>query len=180
MKKILRLAVILTLIAAIAAFCLSLVYAATKDQIAKQEKEQEAKALQIAFPEVKKTSDFKEQKDLTEKLQKKNKEILKVFEVAGKGWCIQIGPRGYGGTITMVVGINSDGKVVGMSIVSQNETPGLGANIEQQEFQTQFKEKSASDSLEIGEDIDALTGATISSKAVTKGVKEALEAAKKL
>lgn len=177
MKKVLKLSIILALVASMAAFSLALVYAATKEQIAKQEKEQQAKALQTAYPDAASTGDFKENKELTNKLSKKNEEILKVFEVTGGGWCIQTGPRGYGGTITMVVGIDQDGEVVGMSIVSQNETPGLGSNIQEEEFQKQFMGKKSSDKVEVGEDIDTLTGATISSKAVAKGVKDALEAA---
>jgi electron transport complex protein RnfG len=89
--------------------------------------------------------------------------------------------KGYGGPIKMQVAVTTDGKVIDYNILSANETPGLGDNAAKEPFRNQFKEKKA-DHLTVvkdpsdKEDIQAMTGATISSKAVTKGVKEAVEA----
>ena len=89
--------------------------------------------------------------------------------------------KGYGGAIKMLVAATADGKIIDYNILSANETPGLGDNAAKEPFKSQFKGKKI-DSLEVVKDpsnkenIQAMTGATISSKAVTKGVKEAAEA----
>ena len=90
--------------------------------------------------------------------------------------------KGYGGQIQLMVGISKEGKLAGIKILSQSETPGLGANATLPSFYEQYKEKPISKDLEVvksgtSEDnqIQALTGATITSKAVTTGVNEAIK-----
>ena len=89
--------------------------------------------------------------------------------------------KGYGGKIKMLVAVTADSKVIDFSILEHNETPGLGDNAQKPEFRQMFAEKGA-DKLEVTKDpankenIQAMTGATISSRAVTKGVREAVEA----
>ena len=94
------------------------------------------------------------------------------------GQAIPVSPRGYSGTIKMLVGIDKTGKVIGLKVLSQTETPGLGANVVNQNFLKQFIGKTAKDPIEPKKDIDAITGATISSRAVCAGVKQALKEAK--
>ena len=85
---------------------------------------------------------------------------------------------GYGGKISTMTGVSSDGKVTGVEFLELNETVGLGMNASKQSFKDQFVGKI----LNIGvsknspgeNEIQALTGATISSKATTKGVNTAL------
>jgi electron transport complex protein RnfG len=105
-------------------------------------------------------------------MEKSKREVL---PASGKGKAIAVSPRGYSGPIDMMVGIDEKGKVSGVKILSHRETPGLGANIVKPQFLGQFKGKSLKDPIEPKKDIDALTGATISSKAACKGVKDALE-----
>ncbi len=105
-------------------------------------------------------------------LEKSKQEVL---PPSGKGKAIAVSPRGYGGPIEMLVGIDEKGKVSGVKVLSHRETPGLGANIAQPKFLDQFKGKTLKDPIEPKKDIDALTGATISSRAVCEGVKDALE-----
>ncbi len=89
--------------------------------------------------------------------------------------------KGYGGKIKMLVAVTADSKVIDFSILEHNETPGLGDNAQKPEFRQMFAGKGA-DKLEVTKDpankdnIQAMTGATISSRAVTKGVWEAVEA----
>ncbi|MGB9612981.1 MAG: FMN-binding protein [Candidatus Margulisiibacteriota bacterium] len=92
-----------------------------------------------------------------------------------KGKADLVSPRGYAGQIDMMVGVGEDGKVIKVKILNQRETPGLGANIIKEEFLKQFSGKSLKDPIEPKKDIDAITGATISSRAVSIGVKEALK-----
>lgn len=88
--------------------------------------------------------------------------------------------KGYGGVITMLIAVTLDGKVIDYSILTSNETPGLGDNAAKEPFRSQLKGKSA-DALSVVKDpfnkenVQAMTGATISSKAVTLAVKNAAE-----
>lgn len=86
--------------------------------------------------------------------------------------------KGYGGTIKLLTAITPEGKQIDYTILSHNETPGLGDNTGKEPFRKQFSGKGI-DNLVVVKDpsnkdaIQAVTGATISSKAVTKAVKEA-------
>jgi len=88
--------------------------------------------------------------------------------------------KGYGGAIKMLVSVTPQGKIIDFNILESKETPGLGDNASKDPFRNQFKGKVAKD-LEVVKDatkvdnIQAMTGATISSKAVTKGIKEATQ-----
>jgi len=88
--------------------------------------------------------------------------------------------KGYGGKIKMLVAITPEGKVINYEILVHNETPGLGDGAAKEPFKKQFAGKGAEE-LEVTKDpsntknIQAMTGATISSKAVVKGVKEAVD-----
>lgn len=88
--------------------------------------------------------------------------------------------KGYGGTIKMLVAVDTNQTLVGYKILSHNETPGLGDKTAQPKFRGQFVGKKVEnlEVVKLHEDgkIDAIAGVTISSRAVTKAVKEALEA----
>lgn len=89
--------------------------------------------------------------------------------------------KGYGGTIKMLVAVTAEGRVIDFSILEHNETPGLGDNAQKPAFRDQFKGKEASHMKVVKdpsdrENIQAMTGATISSRAVTLGVRQAAEA----
>ena len=87
------------------------------------------------------------------------------------GYCVQVVTAGFGGDMTLMVGFNSDLAVVGVQILSHSETPGLGARVNDAGYLSQYGGKTGD--LVLGEDIDAISGATISSKAVLAGVKAA-------
>ena len=92
---------------------------------------------------------------------------------ADAGYCVEVGPTGFGGAVDTMVGIDSDGKVTGISVISaSSETPGLGARSTEPEFQAQFAEQVGTEVAvaKDGGSIDALTGATITSRAVSEGV----------
>lgn len=89
--------------------------------------------------------------------------------------------EGYGGDIEVMVGIDTDKKVTKIEIMSLSETPGLGANAQKDTFKAQYGGKSSGIAVKkgggaSGNEIDAISGATITSKAVTKAVNAALEA----
>jgi len=97
---------------------------------------------------------------------------------AALGLVVTAGPRGYAGPIGMTLGISPDGTVAGLAIskLDQTETPGLGVKVTLAAFRDQFRGKGA-DAVRLKKDggtIDAITAATISSRAVADGVREAL------
>lgn len=86
---------------------------------------------------------------------------------------------GYGGNIDTMTGIDTEGKVTGVEFLEINETVGLGMNAQKQTFKDQFKGLingiAVIKEQPSGNEIKALTGATITSKATTKGVNTALD-----
>ena len=95
------------------------------------------------------------------------------------GYTVSLSEAGYGGNINMMIGVTKDGKVSGISIIEMSETPGLGDNAKNPEFTDMFKglEKQDMALTSAGGKVQALSGATVTSKAVTAGVKRALEIA---
>ena len=98
------------------------------------------------------------------------------FEGAGKG---------YGGDIGIMVGVNMDeGKIIGAAVTTHSETPGLGATAKDDPtFVSQFKDLSVTDVIKVTNDggtINAMSGATITSRAVCDGVAGAMDTYKKL
>lgn len=89
------------------------------------------------------------------------------------GYCVQVVTAGFGGDMTLMVGFRADQTLVGVQILSHAETPGLGARVSDASYLGQYAGKSGT--LTLGENVDAISGATISSRAVLAGVKEAQE-----
>jgi len=84
---------------------------------------------------------------------------------------------GYSSDVKTMVGVNTDLIIEKIKIISQSETPGLGANCEKPEFQAQFSEKQKTDMRvdKDGGNIVSLTGATITTRAITNSIKAALD-----
>ena len=188
MNEIFKLTGMLTLITGIAATALSNVYMLTRDRIAQVESAREAAARRTALPEA---VVFKA--DTTDD-----------GFVFYNGWAdssasgepvgyiaLALG-KGYSSKIRTVVGVDSEMNITGIKIVFQLETPGLGTRIEEVRkgddapwFQEQFRGKTL-EYLEVvvrtpdPERIEAITGATISSEAVTNSVREAVEKLQKV
>jgi electron transport complex protein RnfG len=103
--------------------------------------------------------------------------IRSVYAAADGGHIIGVEATGYGGAFLVTVGIEAGGTVTGIHIGENEETVGLGKNAEKPAFTGQFSGKNGK--LEVvkngatGDQIDALTGATITSRAVTDAVNEA-------
>ncbi|MFA4843484.1 MAG: FMN-binding protein [Candidatus Margulisiibacteriota bacterium] len=104
--------------------------------------------------------------------------VKEVLPVASSGEAVRVAPRGYGGPVVLLVGVSNEKKVVGIKVLSQKETPGLGAKVVERGFLDQFIGKGANDPLEPKKDIDAITGATITSRAVCEGVRQAIRGKK--
>ena len=101
-----------------------------------------------------------------------NSAIKSVYK-AENGYVIESIAYGYNGDITLMVGVNNEGEVTGLTVEDMKETRGLGANaITNVPFLAQFLLTQGD--AEVGTNVDALTGATVSSKAVTKAVNSAV------
>lgn len=95
---------------------------------------------------------------------------------------VTVDKKGYGGEIEVMTGVTVDGKVTGISILSHSETPGLGAKSKTDDkWRTQFIDKikdiTVSKDAKGENSIDAITGATITSRAVVRAVNRAIEIA---
>ncbi len=100
------------------------------------------------------------------------------------GYVISCLAEGYSGAFWVMAGVNKEFKIVRINVLTNKETPGLGSKIEEDEFRNQFKGKCV-ESLEVvktptADKIQAITGATISSKAVTEAVKKGLVELKRI
>ena len=101
-----------------------------------------------------------------------------------KAYSVSCKPVGYGGTISITVGLDSNLNVTGVAITNMKETPGLGARAKEPSFYEQFIGKkegvSVTKDTPNGNQIQAISGATITSKAVTKGVNDAISEVKSI
>ncbi len=90
------------------------------------------------------------------------------------GYIFTAGAKGYGGTVSVMVGMDKEGTIVGLEILSHSETPGLGANAVKDDFKGRFAGKSGILTVDKvsndGQNIQAITAATITSKAVVSAV----------
>lgn len=103
-----------------------------------------------------------------------NKALGYVFQITEKD--------GYGGDIVFMVGIQNDGTVNGISILSIDETPGLGMNAKEDTFKSQFNKKKVNlftytkTGSTSSSEIDAISGATVTTKAIVNGVNASISA----
>ena len=185
MIKIIKNTIILTIITLVAGIGLGLVYEITKEPIAQTQDAAKKKAWQAVFPEADINSfeavevDEKAAEQVITELGIKGS-IDEVCKVGEDGYVITTTDKeGYGGDIQITVGITADGTVNGVSILTINETAGLGMRAKEPSFYEQYQGKQAerfvvSKDGGAGEPIDALSGATITSRAVTGSVNAAL------
>ena len=176
-KYIFRLTVTLLAICAFVALALAGVNAITKDKIAANKAAKTAAALQQVLPGVTGVEEiaFTDASGI----------VTKVYR-AELGYAVEVAPLGFGGAVTLMVGVNENGEVTGISVISHAETPGLGAvaaagTDKGAAFRGQFAGLVSGISIGSGENqIDSISGATITSQAIVDGVNAALECVKNL
>jgi electron transport complex protein RnfG len=174
-KEMIRLGATLLVVGLIAAVGLGLTYTVTEKKIAEQDRLSVAKASVEALPGVKSPAELKDEPQMLKKARKVVPDVQKVYST-DKGTIFNITTKGYGGPLSLAVGIDPQGKVAGIAVISNKETIGLGSKALEASFLNRFKGKSKADPLEVGKDIQGITGATITSKAVTNQAKQALKA----
>lgn len=190
MKKILKNTAILTVITLVAGCLLGLVYEITKEPIAiaKENAKQEAYKAVLEDADafvVYEAFDAEEAAKIVSEAGYTDDvtEVVVAEDASGEaiGYVVTVTSHdGYGGDISLSVGILNDGTVKGIEMLSIAETAGLGMKADEPEFKEQFKDKQVekfvyTKSGEDGDDkIDALSGATITTNAVTNAVDSAL------
>lgn len=174
-KKIIIPTAILTVIVLVVTALLVLTNGATKDTIQKLQAEREEAAKQ----EVLAAAD-----GFQEKTVEVDGTSYTYFEATnGVGYVFTTSYKGYGGAVECMTGIDTEGKVTGVKLTNHDETPGLGAKADGDDdtgikWRGQFVGRSADETLAVskdGGDIDAIAGATITSRAVTNSVQQALD-----
>jgi electron transport complex protein RnfG len=168
-KQLIKFGLLLMLICGIAAAALAFTYAKTKPVIEQRKIETEKEAIQSVFPQA------AEVKIII--MEKENFKVVFDKDQQELGVAMKAAPAGYGGPIEILVGVTKEGKVSAIKIMNQNETPGLGTKTVEPKFYEQFVGKQGQE-LALKKDggtIEAITAATISSRAVTRGVQEAVD-----
>lgn len=184
MNGTMRLALVLTLITAGAGLILSMVESATREPIAEQRRLETLRALQAVLPPVDNSPD-QDAVQLVTGQDKRGREVKRTFyrgrlsaELSGVAFQV-IAPDGYSGNIAVMVGVDPEGTVAGIEILSHNETPGLGDKITLPVFKDIFAGKNLQNAdwrvKKDGGEFDQITGATISPRAVVGAVHKGLE-----
>ncbi len=176
-KKVLKLSFILFLICAITAGILGVVNEVTKERIYLQKNAKTIEAFSIVLPA-----------ERYEEVGYDYAAFPTVDQVSrcDAGYVVQTTVSGAQGSITMVAGVDHDYKCTGISIIEHSETSGLGANAASSaEVGVKFREQFIGQGEDIalsksGGSIEALTGATITSNAVTEAVATSIAVVKSL
>ena len=192
-KYIIKLGVTLFVTCVVVAGLLGLVNMVTKDKIAaiNWENTQTAMKAVVADPDNTEFSEALENTDAMSAAAKAAGGTLdSVYEVLvggeNAGYAIKVVASGSQGNIEMMVGVDAEGVVTGVSIVDNSETSGIGSKVMSNEplssgvgvlDQFQGKSAAADGTLTVGKNVDAISGATVSSKGVTAGVNAALAVA---
>lgn len=167
----LRLTGFLCLLFAVSGLLLGLVNLLTEERIAQHQGERHMGVLEEVLPY---GGDYREIR-----YSGGDGTIEAAYEAEGAGWVFQVSPEdSYSGTLTLMVGVNGDGTVSGVAVTDSGETEGLGLRASESEFRAQFTGKSGQVKVEVdGGEIAAISGATVTSRAVCAAVTSALNAA---
>ncbi len=191
MRDYIKLAGVLLLVCAIAAALLGYTNEITYEKIQEQLVKASDEARKTVLPDA---DAFEKLDDSTFSTLKSNAKYNFVTEVytakAGgntTGYAVKVAPKGYAGAVEVVVGVTAEGTLQGIKVGNNNETPGLGKNAATPKFQDQFSGKTWGNPVNViksgtpkDNEIAALAGATITSRAIADGVNQALEVAKEL
>lgn len=164
MSESAKMIVVLVTVCVISAFTLSLVYGQTKPMIDDNKKAALEQALLRVHPDASSVEELAVEEGML-------KNGFKLMDADGGhvGYGLLIEFQGFNGPIKAVYGVDEDFRITGLEIVEHTDTPGLGSKIAEEDFRSRFTGATKDDF-----EVDAITGATISSKAVVESVKETL------
>ncbi len=162
-KHIVGITLKLLIISAITALLLSGVNALTADKIAANAEAEKRAAISEIFGDGIETALYPMVLDNVSELYLVAKDGVTV------GYAAQVTPLGFGGEMTVMVGVTADGTIAGVKLISHSETPGLGNRVGEDSHTSKYIGQSTG-----GLHVDAITGSTISSDALRGGVETAL------
>ncbi len=174
-KEILTPAIVLFLISAICTGILAFTNSITVNKIEENNIKAEEDSMREVYPDA---ASFSEKKKIN------GVELYEALDNGGNvlGYIFTGKSKGYGGDVRFMTGISSDGLVTGVKELELNETAGLGMNARKSDFKEQYAGKTGEftvvKSNPSENEIQALTGATITSKAVTEAVNQAVKSYK--
>jgi electron transport complex protein RnfG len=184
MKEIARLILVLVAICLAAALALSQVYSFTKGPIENALREERLRAIRTVLP----AYDNEPDRDVVSVVtgtDDEGAEIVTEYYIGRSGGEIvgiafeASSPAGYSGDIDLMVGIDTEGIITGVEVISHAETPGLGSKITELQFLDLFPGRNLENTRwavkKDGGDIDQITGATISPRAVVEAIYAGLE-----
>lgn len=166
MKYILRLTLTLLLITAVVAGLLAFVNELTAGRIDELTRQKAEQAMREVLPA----------QDYTPLDAALPQGVTEAYRAGDAGYVVRVAPNGFGGATDLMVGVKADGTVNGVAVIAHSETASLGANCTREEFRAQYA--GGAGPFAVGQDggtIEALTGATVTSRAVTDGVNAALD-----
>lgn len=175
-----RLVIVLTCISLLAALALTGVYALTKGPIEQGQREKKEKALQAVLP------DYKGTVRDTVIVDADNEEIPVHLAIGENGELCGAGietytKKAFAGRFDLMVGFDAEGSIVNTEVIKAGETPGLGDKInkDKSDFALQFNHQNPAEFQLVvkkdGGDVDAITAATISSRAYCDAVQRAYD-----
>ena len=187
-KFVIKVAGTLTVIALITAALLGVVDGVTRDKIAAIDAEKTRVAMSAVVPE---GSEFTDKLEIpaaaAEAAAAQGGKVLELYGVKAGGCVMKISASGSQGTIVMMVGVDANKAITGISVVSHAETSGIGTKVVGNELNDagvpvldQFIGLSGSGSLVVKKNITPITTATVSTKGITMGANAALAAAEVL
>lgn len=166
MNKFVHYGFVLLFISAVCATGLSFANKQTSPIIAKMKAEKEMAARNLVMPSAK---NFDESKNVLVD----GMNFIPAFSGEEKvGYVVAIVGAGYGGKINMMLGVDMEGKITGINIISAQETPGLGDKIFNKDWQESWNGRDAS--YKFSKEVDAFAGATVSPQAVYTALNKAL------
>jgi Na+-translocating ferredoxin:NAD+ oxidoreductase subunit G len=174
MKEVIKISTTLTLICLVCAFLLALAYNAAERPIALNQKKAIQESIAVLAPQATKQ----------EKAKINGKDVWELYQGNNLiGYAVIVSGQGYGGEIKMMTIVDTALKQIkGIEIIESNETPGLGSKIQEKDFRDQFKNLKVIEPIEYTKEkptkpnqIQAITGATISSKSVVKILNKEIE-----
>lgn len=176
MKENLKLGAILLLITSIAGFLLGFANDATKDAILENSKVSK-EDLKLILPVATsiKESEIEASDEISEVYEAYDDESEKV------GYVFKLTTKGFHGPVDLVIAIGSDNKVSGMKVLAHSETPGLGAKITEDKFTSKITNLPIDEEIEMVKvsptkenQVEAISGATVSSKAVGTAINDVI------
>lgn len=177
MRDALKLGLVLMIICAVSGGLLAYVHGVTSEIIDERKAQEVADAMRVVLPSAESFEKLSDDELASIKADPKFVDVDEVYEGAHDGSLVGIVAKvqspGYGGKISLLVGMDPDLTVTGLQVLGHSETPGLGANIAKPEFISEFIGRGGSHPLAVDKDggeISAISGATISSRGMVNGV----------